>query len=281
MTTLLQCALTTFILILETVDSVPTYQWADHVSGEQLTCQQCPPGSFVVRHCTRQTDTQCQPCQDLHYTQYWNYLERCRFCNVYCGELERVKTECNQTQNRVCECQPGYHRDSQLCVKHTKCGPGYGVSKEGTPDSDTECIKCPKGTFSAQNSMSQRCQPHQNCSDLGLRVNVPGTPSHNTVCTNCIFPFNSEKIDGECDKAVLDFVTHQKLYTRHLQRLRKILRRKYWNKKQSQLHFLLTCLRDSYPEQPFLPKLLEVLKKAKLHRLEQQLKQKFLQQEAS
>ncbi|MEE6527608.1 hypothetical protein FKM82_029098, partial [Ascaphus truei] len=182
-----QCARATLLLtVLQVASSVPTYQWRDGNIAEELKCQQCPPGTSVAKHCTSQSETLCQPCPDLHYTQYWNYLDKCRYCNVFCGAQERVKHECNATHNRVCECQPGYHRGFQFCVRHKECGPGFGVSQPGTEDTDTECTRCPPGTFSAQSSSLQRCGPHRDCAKLGLEINVPGTPYHDTLCTKCL-----------------------------------------------------------------------------------------------
>lgn len=109
----------------------PTYQWKDAVTNEKLTCQQCPPGTFVAQHCTRDGQTVCEPCPDLHYTQYWNYLEKCRYCNVICGEKQVEVQQCNSTHNRVCQCQEGYYSEMEFCIRHSKCPPGSGVEKLG------------------------------------------------------------------------------------------------------------------------------------------------------
>ncbi|XP_010289316.1 PREDICTED: tumor necrosis factor receptor superfamily member 6B-like, partial [Phaethon lepturus] len=97
----------------------------------QLTCQQCPPGTFVAQHCTRDRQTVCAPCPDLHYTQYWNYLEKCRYCNVICEEKQVEVQQCNSTHNRVCQCQEGYYSEMEFCIRHSECPPGSGVEKLG------------------------------------------------------------------------------------------------------------------------------------------------------
>ncbi|KAM4608048.1 tumor necrosis factor receptor superfamily member 6B [Discoglossus pictus] len=274
-----QCVFAALLIILGcTASSVPIYKWTDPVSGEELTCQQCPPGTFVVRHCSAQTGTQCGQCPELHYTQYWNYVDRCRYCNVFCGDQEQVKLECNATHNRVCECRPGYHRGSHFCVRHTKCGPGFGVAQEGTPDSDTKCVQCPPGTFSETSSESQRCQPHQDCSDIGLHVNVPGTLYHNTLCTTCLGTSNSREFDADCDQAIMEFMIHQHLSQHQLRRLHQIITRECHLSKHishKKLHVLLTHLKSSNPGQPFLNRLLKILKRAGLSSLERQVRQKF------
>ncbi|XP_010152852.1 PREDICTED: tumor necrosis factor receptor superfamily member 6B-like, partial [Eurypyga helias] len=99
----------------------PTYQWKDAASNEVITCHQCPPGTFVARHCTQKTETVCDPCPELHYTQYWNYLEKCRYCNVICGEKQVEVQQCNATHNRVCQCQEGYYSEMEFCIRHSGC----------------------------------------------------------------------------------------------------------------------------------------------------------------
>lgn len=109
----------------------PTYQWKDAVTNKKLTCQQCPPGTFVAQHCTQDRQTVCEPCPDLHYTQYWNYLEKCRYCNVICEEKQVEVQQCNSTHNRVCQCQEGYYSEMEFCIKHSECPLGFGVEKLG------------------------------------------------------------------------------------------------------------------------------------------------------
>lgn len=112
-------------------DAQPTYQWKDAVTSERITCQQCPPGTFVAQHCSRDRVTVCEPCPDLHYTQYWNYLEKCRYCNVICGEKQVEVQQCNATHNRACQCQQGYYSNMEFCIRHSECPPGSGVVKPG------------------------------------------------------------------------------------------------------------------------------------------------------
>lgn len=112
-------------------DAQPTYQWKDAVTHEKVTCQQCPPGTFVSQHCSRDRQTVCAPCPELHYTHYWNYLEKCRYCNVICGERQVEVQPCNSTHNRVCQCQEGYYSEMEFCLPHSECPPGFGVEKLG------------------------------------------------------------------------------------------------------------------------------------------------------
>lgn len=85
----------------------------------------------MAQHCTKERPTVCAPCPDLHYTHYWNYLEKCLYCNVICGERQVEVQQCNATHNRACQCQEGFHAEMEFCVQHSECPPGSGVVKLG------------------------------------------------------------------------------------------------------------------------------------------------------
>ncbi|XP_071966947.1 tumor necrosis factor receptor superfamily member 6B isoform X1 [Engystomops pustulosus] len=104
------------VTIIMADELTPTYEWMDE-TGKALICQKCPPGTYVAKHCSSKSNTICQACPEKHYTQHWNYLDKCRFCNVICQEGEQVKHDCNSTHNRVCECQPGYHLSGHYCIQ--------------------------------------------------------------------------------------------------------------------------------------------------------------------
>lgn len=126
----------------------PTYQWRDAETNEKLTCQQCPPGTFVAQHCARDRQTVCEPCPELHYTQYWNYLEKCRYCNVICEEKQVEVQQCNATHNRVCQCQEGYYSEMEFCIRHSECPPGSGIVKPGTYPRMTAAVRVLAGLLS-------------------------------------------------------------------------------------------------------------------------------------
>ncbi|XP_063315558.1 tumor necrosis factor receptor superfamily member 6B [Pelobates fuscus] len=207
--TLIKVVLGSFFLLVGLTDSsVPTYKWTDNLTGEQITCQRCPPGTYVAKHCTTESITDCQPCPDQHYAQYWNYLEECRFCNVFCESQGKVKHECNSTHNRVCECPSGYYQGPHMCVKHTKCQPGYGVSQKGTSEMDTKCVRCAAGTFSSISFSMNLCRPHRNCTKDDLFVNAPGTIFHDTICSTCK-NLESLEDDDNCFEAALDLIAYK------------------------------------------------------------------------
>ncbi|XP_074744402.1 tumor necrosis factor receptor superfamily member 6B isoform X2 [Strix uralensis] len=264
----------------------PTYPWKDAVTHEKLTCQQCPPGTFVAQHCTRDRQTVCEPCPDLHYTQYWNYLEKCRYCNVICEEKQVEVQQCNSTHNRVCQCQEGYYSEMEFCIRHSECPPGSGVEKPGTPFENTQCRPCPRGFFSSSNSSTKPCQPHQDCEQQGKVTNVQGNKYHDTLCTSCkLGGSNSTQApalgDDDCEQAMIDFVAYQNIPIRKLKRLQQIL--EHSPKKQSlgtkaavqeKFRTFLTQLKEGHYE--VTKELLDALRAAKLHSIEEKVRERFL-----
>lgn len=109
----------------------PTYRWRDVDTREWLVCGQCPPGTFVQRPCSRDSPTVCGACPERHYTQFWNYLERCRYCNVICAEHEEEARPCTATHNRACRCRAGFFEHAGFCLEHAPCPPGAGVLAPG------------------------------------------------------------------------------------------------------------------------------------------------------
>ncbi|XP_054433504.1 tumor necrosis factor receptor superfamily member 6B [Pteronotus mesoamericanus] len=278
----------------------PTYPVWDADAQEWLLCRRCPPGTFVHRPCGRGRPTACHPCPPQHYTQFWNYLERCRYCNVFCGEDEEEAQPCSATHNRACRCRPGLFELSGFCLEHTPCPPGYGVVTPGTPTQDTQCQPCPPGTFSATSSASERCQPHRNCTALGLALNVPGSPAHDTMCTSCAgFPLGAPETGPpgnwsgagteECERALVDFLAFQNVSVRRLLQLhqaltglgtwspprappppwedRVALQRRLWQQ--------LTELREARPG-ALAAELLRALQAARMPRAERAVRKQFL-----
>ncbi|MBN3306085.1 TR11B factor, partial [Amia calva] len=163
----------------------PTYQHQDPVTGKMLSCDHCPPGTHLHSHCTATRQTVCAPCPASHYTQYWNYLYSCQYCNNFCNENQFVKKECSALHNRICECREGYFWDSEFCLKHTECPSGYGIKVKGTAYKDTLCEKCPSGYFSSKTLGHLSCVKHTNCTTLGLKQVLQGTAWHNSLCVPC------------------------------------------------------------------------------------------------
>ncbi|XP_064377732.1 tumor necrosis factor receptor superfamily member 6B isoform X1 [Dromaius novaehollandiae] len=277
-----------FLLLAELGSSFqPTYQWKDAATKEKVTCQQCPPGTFVAQHCTRERQTVCEPCPDLHYTQYWNYLEKCRYCNVICEEKQVEVQQCNSTHNRVCQCREGYYSEMEFCIRHSECPPGSGVFKLGTPFENTQCRPCPQGSFSSSNSSTKPCQAHQDCSRQGKMTNVQGNQYHDTLCTSCGMGRGNgtwgaaAREEEDCEQAVIDFVAYQNIPVRKLKRLQQLLehspRKQTPSSRaaiQEKFRAYLIQLKEGHYE--VTRELLEALRATKLHSIEEKVRERFL-----
>lgn len=62
------------------------------------------------------------------------------------------------------------------------CKTSLCKSLPGTPVSDTVCELCPDGHFSPGGSSTKPCQPHTNCSELGLKTLRWGTSTTDSQC---------------------------------------------------------------------------------------------------
>uniref|UniRef100_H2LJI1 Osteoprotegerin b n=1 Tax=Oryzias latipes TaxID=8090 RepID=H2LJI1_ORYLA len=165
-------------------DAAPTYKHRDPSTGKILTCKKCEPGKYMAAHCTATTDTKCLPCGAAHYTELWNYLPKCLYCNNICSLNQEVEIECSATKNRVCRCKQGYYMKDDFCIQHSECGPGHGVRTKGTSQQDTICKKCADGYFSPSSSVLDMCVKHQECADGQLPL-MPGSVYHDTLCGSC------------------------------------------------------------------------------------------------
>ncbi|XP_053106422.1 tumor necrosis factor receptor superfamily member 6B [Hemicordylus capensis] len=278
------------LLFLGLSSSKPTYRWRDRQTNEILVCQQCPPGTAVAKHCTKSTPTACQPCPELYYTQYWNYLERCLYCNNFCDHLEEEVQPCSATHNRVCQCKPGYYFESDFCLPHTECPAGNGVTQLGSPHKDTECAPCPAGTFSAFSSSTDVCQPHQNCSMQGLELLVPGNPFRDTLCTSCSFSKannpDDDSSDGsgseDCQEAVINFVSYRIKSRQRLLRLRRAFIKddpqdcnRSHLELQMELHAYLLNLKNTEGNEFVIKNLREVLNHTRFEPIRHEIQKRF------
>ncbi|XP_046923808.1 regulator of telomere elongation helicase 1 isoform X2 [Lynx rufus] len=165
----------------------------------------------------------------------------------------------------------------------------HAPSESGTPSQNTQCQPCPPGTFSASSSSSEQCQPHRNCTALGLVLNVPGSASHDALCTSCAgFPLGTPEPGGpgaeECERAVIDFVAFQDWSFKKLLRLWQALRgpeaqglvppREGRNGLQPKLRQQLLELREAQAG-ALAVRLLRALREARLPGLERSVRTRF------
>ncbi|XP_060776952.1 tumor necrosis factor receptor superfamily member 11B-like [Neoarius graeffei] len=183
------CQLSTvsvFLLLVSTDASVAfvhTFEYEDFDTGDTLLCTRCPPGTYVSSPCTSTHDTVCLPCPKEHFTEFWNFLPKCLYCSNICEGNRVVKEQCSATHNRVCECKEGHYWQDDFCVPHTRCPPGLGAEIIGNTQRNTQCKKCPNGTFSAETSSSAQCIKHTDCEML--HVLLPGKTWHDNICSSC------------------------------------------------------------------------------------------------
>ncbi|XP_076008801.1 tumor necrosis factor receptor superfamily member 11B-like [Genypterus blacodes] len=180
------------------VDSTPQYERHDPVTGAILTCDMCPPGTHMAAHCTATTPTKCAQCKEQHFTELWNYLPRCLYCNNFCTHNQEVETECSPLNNRVCRCTEGYYWTDDFCIRHAQCGPGHGVKTTGTSSKNTVCETCADGFFSNSSSALMPCVKHLECASSRETALLPGTSSCDTVCGTC-----EDLANGEAQRTCL------------------------------------------------------------------------------
>ncbi|XP_062898383.1 tumor necrosis factor receptor superfamily member 11B-like [Mobula hypostoma] len=267
------------------------YQYWDEELSQFYICEQCPPGTYREAHCNSSKRTECAPCPDFHYTAYWNSLDECQYCNVFCKEYQFVKHECNGTHNRVCECVEGRYFEFEFCLKHYECPVGFGVKKLGTPYTNTECMLCPKGFFSRSKSASEPCRKHTNCSLFGLKRALQGDASHDNTChpcekrnassPECLDP-PVEKDIALCDEAILKFIAQQKLTSKQLRTLMESLpgkavsvQRLQWLQRRrpvrNQMFVQLKQWKMENPSMDTVRALIRALKKARAHNVYKKL----------
>ncbi|XP_072040585.1 uncharacterized protein [Amphiura filiformis] len=131
-------------------------------------CSSCPQGHGVLRLCTLQNDTICQPCPRGSYSVSNTRRDSCLECQE-CRPHQLTKTECIPTKNRECRkaCTPGYYFDN-LAKRCSRCS--YCYSTRGIPVRVPECKV--EGVPSDYQCMiiGARSRPYDDHSSLDPRV---------------------------------------------------------------------------------------------------------------
>ncbi|XP_047015919.1 tumor necrosis factor receptor superfamily member 6B [Ictalurus punctatus] len=186
LTVLVLYSSTASLVIAQNEQNETTYQ-RKLPSGKIVTCDRCPPGSHLQKHCTDTQRTVCRPCDAGFYTEFSNYIYDCLPCD-WCSSDQTEAKKCTSSSNRVCQCKEGFYWNSHFCQQHTVCQKGYGVKVKGTPHTDTECERCTAGYYAAENTP---CVPHTPCKSEE-KLLFSGTSSVDNVCVSC----NSITQDG-------------------------------------------------------------------------------------
>lgn len=116
------------------VDSVAvprmTFKDTDYTTGEEVECDSCPPGTYLLSSCTATRKSECAPCPPGSFTELWNHIGRCLRCAV-CGYNQVMKSACSPNSDCRCECKQGYYHKFDMCFRHSECPSGEGVQTRG------------------------------------------------------------------------------------------------------------------------------------------------------
>ncbi|XP_034467666.1 tumor necrosis factor receptor superfamily member 6B-like [Hippoglossus hippoglossus] len=254
------------------VDPLRTFQFRSPRTGEDLTCDRCPPGTHMTAHCTASTATQCAACRREHFTELWNHLSRCLYCDSFCTANQEVETECSALSNRVCRCKEGFYWANDFCMRHSECEPGDGVRTQGTLQKNTVCEQCSDGYFSNSSSALETCVRHQECA-VGQIVLLPGSVYHDSVCGTCEELANG----GETLRTVLsDFFSMHRM---RVVKMRRFVTR-YINssapRQRGPLMHLITAWLAQAPEEQ-LRKLPQMLKASHLKNIAEKLEKRLME----
>lgn len=159
-----------------------TYRHVDRATGQVLTCDKCPAGTYVSEHCTNTSLRVCSRCPAGTFTRHENGIERCHDCSQPCPWPMIEKLPCAALTDRECTCPPGMFQSNGTCAPHTVCPVGWGVRKKGTENEDVRCKQCARGTFSDVPSSVMKCKAYTDCHSQNLVVIKPGTKEVDNVC---------------------------------------------------------------------------------------------------
>lgn len=158
------------------------YHHVDRVTGQVLTCDKCPAGTYVSEHCTNTSLRVCSSCPVGTFTRHENGIEKCHDCSQPCPWPMVEKLPCAALTDRECTCPPGMFQSNGTCAPHTVCPVGWGVRKKGTETEDVRCKQCARGTFSDVPSSVMKCKTYTDCLSQNLVVIKPGTKETDNVC---------------------------------------------------------------------------------------------------
>ncbi|GAB1301074.1 Tumor necrosis factor receptor superfamily member 21 [Apodemus speciosus] len=172
----------------KTLSLTGTYRHVDRTTGQVLTCDKCPAGTYVSEHCTNTSLRVCSSCPAGTFTRHENGIERCHDCSQPCPWPMIERLPCAALTDRACICPPGMYQSNGTCAPHTVCPVGWGVRKKGTENENVRCKQCARGTFSDVPSSVMKCKAHTDCLGQNLVVVKPGTKETDNVCG---MPFSS------------------------------------------------------------------------------------------
>ncbi|XP_023154786.2 tumor necrosis factor receptor superfamily member 6 isoform X1 [Amphiprion ocellaris] len=113
--------------------------------NDEKTCCRCAAGQRVKKHCTTNPqDGQCELCEPGTYNDAPNFQETCQPCTSCSQDNANLEEDspCSPARDTKCRCKSGHFCDRgvgmcKVCHPCKTCE--YGVKKECTDTSDTEC----------------------------------------------------------------------------------------------------------------------------------------------
>nr|XP_036869645.1 tumor necrosis factor receptor superfamily member 21 isoform X1 [Manis javanica] len=182
------------------------YHHVDRATGQVLTCDKCPAGTYVSEHCTNTSLRVCSSCPVGTFTRHENGIEKCHDCSQPCPWPMIERLPCAALTDRECTCPPGMFQFNATCAPHTVCPVGWGVRKKGTELEDVRCKQCARGTFSDVPSSVMKCKAYTDCLSRSLVVVTPGTKEADNVCGT--LPSSSSTAPPAPDTAIFSHPEH-------------------------------------------------------------------------
>ncbi|XP_062336356.1 LOW QUALITY PROTEIN: tumor necrosis factor receptor superfamily member 11A [Osmerus eperlanus] len=150
-----------FVLCAQRACSRPAGCGQNKYQKNGRCCSMCSPGTFALKRCSMDSDTECHPCGDDEYQPDWNNDTKChpqKLCDAGKGfSSERPR---NAKGPEPCRCISGRQCSPikcEFCEKIPSCGPGSG--QETLPESVRKiCVPCKRGFFSSNTSL-EPCKP--------------------------------------------------------------------------------------------------------------------------
>ncbi|XP_071109306.1 tumor necrosis factor receptor superfamily member 6-like isoform X2 [Haliotis cracherodii] len=115
-----------------------------------VTCFQCPPGTYVDRHCTGDfTYSVCNDCPVGTFQTHYSQATGCSPCQTFCRHDDKMEVveNCTSTHDLKCQCKRGYYLmvvnkflNTKMCKAFTTCPDGQVVLRNDTTKASTEVV---------------------------------------------------------------------------------------------------------------------------------------------
>ncbi|XP_041061747.1 tumor necrosis factor receptor superfamily member 9a [Carcharodon carcharias] len=137
-------------------------------------CRPCPPGTFLntTQSLGCQPHTNCTDKGKILHTKGNSTADN--HCVDSPSSKNGGNVSCIPTTDKKCQCPLGHY-----CAI---CGDGKKIPSDQGSYQSQVCESCPPGTFL---TITQKCQPYANCTQLGMTLKAEG---NSTVDNDCVGP---------------------------------------------------------------------------------------------